>query len=301
MQTNIKQDSLWKGIIEDLFEDFLLYFYPQWARTEVDFTRKFEFLDKELDEIFPTEKSKKRYSDKLVKVFLKSGTEKWILVHIEVQGYKDQGFPERMFTYFYRIRDRWQKDVLAMAIFTDNDSSYHPKQYVYSFQKTKNVYEFDTFKLLDKTIQDLTILDNPFSIVMRTARKALEKQALKDSQQLIWKKELVLALRDANYPDEKIRKILKFIRYYVKFEKEENFLLLDQNIQEILKQRTNMGIEEIILEEAKEQAFEYGELQTKIKGIQKALAQKILSLAQIAELFEVEADFVLKVQKGEMK
>jgi hypothetical protein len=32
-KTGIKQDSLWKGIIEDLFEDFLLYFYPEWAKT----------------------------------------------------------------------------------------------------------------------------------------------------------------------------------------------------------------------------------------------------------------------------
>ncbi|MCU0447260.1 MAG: hypothetical protein MUE85_20385 [Microscillaceae bacterium] len=324
MNFDIKQDSLWKGIIEDLFEDFLRYFYPDWANQTVDFARSFEFLDKELDEIFPAPLGKKRYADKLVKVFLKSGNEQWILVHIEVQGYKDRQFPERMFNYFYRIRDRWQKDILAMALFTDNDPKYHPNYYAYQFQKTKLIYEFDTFKLLDKTLTQLNKLDNPFSIVLLTARKALEKSALSDSKQLIWKKELVLALRDAQYPDEKIRKILNFIRYYVKFDKEETFKELDLNIQEILKQRKNMGIEEVIIEEIREQAFEKGEqlglqkgeqlglqkgeqlglqkgeYQKTVKGVQKALQQNKLNLEEIADLFEVSLDFVSKVQKGKI-
>ncbi|MCU0445703.1 MAG: hypothetical protein MUE85_12390 [Microscillaceae bacterium] len=306
---HIKQDSLWKGIIEDLFADFLLYFYPEWASQAVDFTRRFEFLDKELDEIFPTEKGKKRYADKLVKVFLKSGVEQWLLVHIEVQGYQDPYFPERMFNYFYRIRDRWQQDILAMALLTDNDPTYHPSYYTYHFQKTKLVYEFDTFKLLDKKLGELHQPSNPFSVVMLVARQALEKSALHDSQQLIWKKELVLALRDADYAEEKIRKILNFIRYYVKFEKVENLKELDQNIQTILQQRKNMGIEEIIIEEIREQAFEEGEQlglqkgehQKTIKGVQKALKQNKLSLAEIADLFEVSLDFVIQVQKGEIK
>lgn len=102
----IHRDTLWKGIIEDLFDDFLFYFYPDWAKNEVDFEKPFEFLDKELSELYPNQKGKNRRADKLVKVFTKSGAEQWILVHVEVQGYEDSNFAERMFTYFYRIRDR---------------------------------------------------------------------------------------------------------------------------------------------------------------------------------------------------
>ena len=47
----ISKDMLWKGILEDLFEDFLLYFYPDWTQENIDFDRPFEFLDKELDQI----------------------------------------------------------------------------------------------------------------------------------------------------------------------------------------------------------------------------------------------------------
>jgi predicted transposase YdaD len=313
MNVSIKQDSLWKGIIEDLFEDFLLYFYPDWAKAEVDFSRKFDFLDKELDEIFPSEKGKKRFADKLVKIPLLSGEEQWMLIHLEVQGYQDISFTERMFTYFYRIKDRWRKDLMAMAIFTDNDPLYHPQEYVYQYQNTQVHYQFDTFKILSKTLEELNIPHNPFSIVMLTARKALEKRATSDKQQLIWKKQLILALKEANYSGEKIRKILNFIRYYVKFGKEENLKQLEQDIQQIFKQRKNMGIEEIILEEVKEYylqegkaegeqlGLQKGELKTKIQGIQKALSQKVLTLEQIADLFEVSLDFVLRVQKGEIQ
>ena len=43
----ISKDILWKGIIEDLFEDFLLFFYSDKVH-EIDFDKGFEFLDKEL-------------------------------------------------------------------------------------------------------------------------------------------------------------------------------------------------------------------------------------------------------------
>lgn len=70
--THISKDTLWKGIIEDLFDDFLLYFFPNWTVQTVDFSKSFQFLDKELDEIYPKpENNQKRYADKLVKVFTK--------------------------------------------------------------------------------------------------------------------------------------------------------------------------------------------------------------------------------------
>lgn len=291
--TNISKDTLWKGIIEDLFEDFCHYFFPDWARTVPDFSQNPEFLDKELDEIYPENKAQKRYADKLIKVFTKQGQAQWLLIHIEVQGYQDTAFAQRMFTYFYRILDRYKQKIMSIAIFTDDNKHFKPQKFIYEYEKTKNTYEFDTFKILEKMEQELSIPNNPFSIVMLTARRALQKQNLADNQQLVWKKDLVLALRKANYSKDTIRQILNFIRYYVKFKEPDNLEELNQNIQETFKQRKNMGIEEAILHEVKEQTTQ----QNTIKGIKKALEQKVLNVNQIAELFEVTVDFVLKIQK----
>lgn len=38
--------------------------------------------------------------DVLVKVVLRSGEDKILLFHVEIQGYSDDGFPERMFMYY---------------------------------------------------------------------------------------------------------------------------------------------------------------------------------------------------------
>lgn len=94
------RDILWKGIIEDLFDDFLRYFLPEWAEKEVDFSKPFEFFDKELGQIYPEAETQKRFADLLAKVHTKDGKEQWLFVHIEVQGYEDLEFPYRMFTYF---------------------------------------------------------------------------------------------------------------------------------------------------------------------------------------------------------
>jgi hypothetical protein len=322
--TKISKDTLWKGIIEDLCEDFLLYFFPEWASKEVDFSKGFEFLDKELDELFPENIQKKRYADKIIKVFTKSGKEQWILVHIEVQGYQDKNFTKRMFTYFYRILDRWNKNIMTLAIFTDDNPKYIPSEYVYQYQDTKSTYSFDTFKILNKSEQELNIAQNPFSIVMLTAKKSLEKKNLQDNNQFTWKKELVLALTQ-QYSGEKTRRILNFIRYYVKFN--DNLLTqeFENEIQSIIKYRKSMGIEEAIIQEiteqvtekvtkrvtkrvtkkvtekVTEQVTEQVRIQTKISGIQKALERNKLTLIEISEDFEVSLEFIMKVKSGEIK
>jgi hypothetical protein len=100
MRINVSKDALWKGIIEDLFEDFMLYFFPAWTMSEADFTQDFIFLDKELAEIVGNSGEGTRYADKLVQIRTKTGGIQWCLVHVEIQGYKDERFAERMYVYF---------------------------------------------------------------------------------------------------------------------------------------------------------------------------------------------------------
>ncbi len=43
-------DSPWKDILQLYFKEFMLFFFPQ-AHGEIDWTRKPEFLDKELQQV----------------------------------------------------------------------------------------------------------------------------------------------------------------------------------------------------------------------------------------------------------
>ena len=88
-------DSPWKEAIENLFEDFMTFFFPNYA-AEIDWLKPYEFLDKELEKIVRDAEIGRRYADKLVKVWLKTGESIEVFIHIEVQKESEPGFPERM-------------------------------------------------------------------------------------------------------------------------------------------------------------------------------------------------------------
>jgi hypothetical protein len=50
-------DLLWKAALEDLFDDFLRFFYPE-ANDLFDLDKGFEYLDKELEQLFPPRNDK---------------------------------------------------------------------------------------------------------------------------------------------------------------------------------------------------------------------------------------------------
>ena len=85
-------DSPWKEALDVFFEAFLQLFFPQ-AHAEIDWGRPWESLDKELQQIAPEAEIGRRYVDKLVKVWLKSGEEQWVLIHVEVQMSDEAIFP----------------------------------------------------------------------------------------------------------------------------------------------------------------------------------------------------------------
>ena len=132
-----RDDALWKGLIEDLADDFLKFFFPN-AEEIFDLNRKISFLDKELEQLFPNTQDEfnPKYVDKLMKVYTKSGKEEWVLVHVEVQGSYDKTFAKRMFTYYYRILDKYDKEITALAILTDKNKSFHPMVYKKEFLDT---------------------------------------------------------------------------------------------------------------------------------------------------------------------
>ena len=101
----MNQDGVWKEAIEYYFEYFLTFFFPEVA-ADVDHQRGYEFLDKELAEISQGGEVGGRIADVLVKVYLKDGSERWLVIHVEVQGYWEQDFARRVFTCNYRAFDR---------------------------------------------------------------------------------------------------------------------------------------------------------------------------------------------------
>lgn len=117
VQMHVNQDDLWKKVIADLFEDFLLFFLPEF-HAEVDFSKPIDFLQQELFKEIIDERKGRKMADQIEKVQLKNGEEQWVLVHTEVQTNDSKDFPQRMFQYYYRIFDRYNQKIVAVALFT---------------------------------------------------------------------------------------------------------------------------------------------------------------------------------------
>jgi hypothetical protein len=285
----ISKDILWKGIIEDFFDEFLYFFYPE--ETDIfDFSKGFEFLDKELEQLMFPSSSKRRIADKLVKVYTKEGEEKWVLIHLEVQGYEDKQFAERMFTYYYRIWDKYHQKIAALALFTDDVENYRPDKFEMSFLDTSLNFTYKTIKLSDYEPKDFQKIDNPFAIVMETAWYGLSKNKLSDENLFSLKLDLARRLSKKGFPKETFGKICTFIKMYVSFEKPELISKLDHEIDSINKNVRTMGILEAIQEEIKKQATEEGAEKNLKKNI-KTLYLKGFTVEAISEMLEVPLQF----------
>ena len=139
-------------------------------------------MDKELELLFPNNQDEfnPKYVDKLLKVYAKSGKEEWILVHIEVQGSTDKQFERRMLTYYYRILDKYDRDIASLAILTDKSKTFRPSKYMREFLETSLHFKFKTYKVLDAEIKELEASNNPFASVILVVQTALKKGAILD-------------------------------------------------------------------------------------------------------------------------
>src|SRR5260370_18096465 len=175
-------DSPWKEALDIYFQAFLAFFFPL-IHEDIDWLRGFESLDKELQQIAPKAAHGRRYVDKLVKVWRKNGREVWVLLHVEVQTQRQRSFARRMYVYNYRIFDRYNRRVVSLAVFADDDPNWRPDRYEDDLWGWSLRMTFPPVKLLDYTDreEELEADANPFARVVLAHLKAL--QTRRDPQQ----------------------------------------------------------------------------------------------------------------------
>jgi hypothetical protein len=286
-----KSDILWKVIIEEVFPDLLRFIYPD-ADDEYNMERGFEFLDKELAELNPQpdEEKDSRFADKLVKVYHRNGVEEWVLLHVEVQGDTQDrdAFAERMYTYFYRIRDRYPgRLVSALAIFTGENGNRMPGKYSYEYRGTRLTYEYPTVSILDYSDEELDKSSNPFAQVVVAAKMRLQEGKVPEHELLNNKLLAARKLTEKGFGMEKIRAIFNFLRNYVLFEKPETNRKFDNLFKETDKTSVMNTVEYLKMEGKEEAATAF--VENLLKGSD-FVVEKIASLANVS------VEFVNKVK-----
>ncbi|MEM7530837.1 MAG: hypothetical protein AAF639_01570 [Chloroflexota bacterium] len=280
-------DSPWKEILED-FEDFILFYLPD-LHPEIDWTKAPEFLDKELQQIVGDAETGRRYADKLVKVWLNDGSEMHVLMHVEVQGAREAQFEERMYIYHYRIYDKYKTHVVSIAILTDDDASWKPKEYKKERWGCKIHFEFLTKKLLDYKPKwaELEQNPNPFAVVTMANLKTME--TLHDHEErLRWKVWMVRELYKRGIKDAKIIRLVRFVDWMMALPDplQEAFQIEWSTIEEENKMMYMMDFERKSYDRGKLEGIEEGHLKNQRETVLNILNRR----------FELTKDFRNLVQ-----
>ena len=257
-------DSPWKEIIEQFFPEFIAFFFPEIFK-EIDWNKPYDFLDNELEKITKDAEIGKRYADKLVKVFLISGLETWLLVHIEIQGYHDKDFEYRMFIYNRRIGEKYNKEVVSLAILCDHDINYRPHVYNKSRWGCELNFKFPIAKLLDfkSHEKDLENTENIFSIIVTAHLKSIEVK--EPEQRKTWKMKLVRSLYRSGFDRAIIIALFRFIDWVIALPKilDEQFTSELQKFEKEQQMQYVTSVERVFTEK--------GELKSKREDVIEAL------------------------------
>lgn len=203
-------DSAWKDVIEGVFPDFIKFFYPD-AFDEIDWGKKFRFLNKELNKIAKNHEQGNKRVDELVEVYLLDGSTEWLYIHIEVQGQKDSDFMKRMYTYNYRIFDKYDKEVISFAILSDSDPEYKPDRYEIKRWGFRSLMEFPVVKITDYRDRNnvLESSDNPMAMVVLAVLEGHKTKGNEEKYDV--KLNLMRKLYQKGYSKEGIISVLRFI------------------------------------------------------------------------------------------
>jgi hypothetical protein len=204
-------DSPWKEALDRYFEAFLELLFPA-VHAQIDWSRGYESLDKEFQQAVREAEVGRRYVDKLVKVWTRDGSERWVLIHIEVQTAREAEFPKRMYVYNYRIFDRYNRPVASLAVLADDDSEWRPDEFRQSLFGCETGIRFRPVKLLDFAAHEamLEASTNPFAKVVLAHLKARQTHSDPVGRHA-WKIRLVRGLYERGFSAKDVRELFRVI------------------------------------------------------------------------------------------
>src|SRR5690606_21757713 len=213
---------------------------------------------------------------------------------VEVQSSKGKGdLAERMFRYFYKISDRYKVPVTAIAILADGNRHYRPKLYIQEFMGTSLRYSFNSYKILDQDESALRGNNNPFAVVVLTALLAIVHKNITDEELKEMKHDLYEEMIRRKMDKKTRQGIYDFLKYYVGFQKHENFYIFEKEVETKLGRSDTMGTREYLLDKAEKRGLE--------KGLEKGERAKAIAIARDMKKDDLPLEQIAKFTKLSIK
>ncbi len=273
-------DDAWKEAITRFFQPFMALLFPHIA-AEIDWAQGYKFLDKELAQIKRGHTTGKSVADKLVQVYLRDGTKRWLLIHIEVQGRPSRRFNERMYIYNYRLFDRFRVKVVSLAVILQPSRAslgdYQSEQWGCRVNFAFPVVSVPDF--LSRG-EELEASRNPFAVVLLAQLRASEKKGDNVSR-FAAKRELVFRLYDKGFTRADIHELFRMIDWLITLPKELEEKL-EQEVYEY-EERQPMELLSRLELRAIERGEQKGRQEGRQEGEQKGMGQIVMR--QLTRLF----------------
>ena len=214
-------DGPWKEILEVQLSQFVAFFVPG-AWNEIDWDRKPVPLNSELRRSRRSSATPDRRADNLFKVYLRSGGEQYVVIHVELQSTVDPALAERMFEYGYRAWDRHRRKVASIAVLGDSAPDYRPSAFGWHLWGSRMRYEYPIVKLLEyrERWSELEASRNIFAVVVMAY---LKTQDTRDdpTARLHWKSRLVRLLYERKYSREEVVTLFQLIDWMMHLPEEQ--------------------------------------------------------------------------------
>ena len=264
--------------------------------------RGYEFLDTELERVVRDATIGRRYADKLVKVFVREGQETWLLIHVEIQGYPDPDFAQRMFVYYYRIFDRYDVEVVSLAVLTGEVPARHVAPYRRARWGCELRFRFPavTVRHWGRRWAALEQHANPFAVVVMAHLKARQVRPGEARKQ--WKLRLMRGLYERGRSREEILALFRFIDWLLVLPAalEQAFWQELRQVEEAHRMPYVTSVERFGIQQGLQQGLEQG-LQQGLEQGQLLEARAMVLEAVAAQFGAVPEEVVTAVQRVESR
>lgn len=245
---------------------FLAFFFPE-IHADIDWTRGYEALDKEFQQIIRRAQVGKQVADMLFKVWLNDGGECWLFIHIEVQGSYEKEFSRRMFDYNTSIYKLYNREVVSLAVLCDERASWRPKSFGYGRWGSRTEITFPVVKLLDYAhdLESLEGNENPFAVVVLAHLQALATHG-DAGRRRTWKFRLVKGLYERKLTKQDVRELFRLLDW---------ILVLPDELQEQFREEVYQYEKEKsmpYLSSLERRGLEEGRKQGRVEGLREGIA-----------------------------
>ncbi len=203
-------DNNWKEALEKHTYDAVAFLMPH-VFPLLDTTKTPVFLEQEMRNIKrKTQKGRKKIVDKLIKVWLKTGEERWLLIHIEIESSDKEGFSKRMYIYFSRAYDKYDVSIVSLALLVGEKIPPNHDVFIEENLGTKLLFGYNVYIVINQDEATLLASDNIFALFILANLYTIQT---KDDMQrrLELKKKMHELATERDIPLEIMNSLLTFV------------------------------------------------------------------------------------------